>query len=408
MNPAKAMAALGDGPLHEEAIARYIAPLFSRVLGSERIYLGNHSLGRPLDAMAEDVARGAALWYSKLGDAWDEWLAEREAFRARIARLIGAPRTDCVVPRTGAGQGLRAVLNAMGSGLRVVSTRGEFDSVDVTLKQYAALGRIDVRWVEPDAQGEYSVDALIEAMEQGADLVVVSLVMFMTGQVVTGLERLAQACHGRGARLLVDAYHAVGVLPVDVRAMAADFLIGGSYKYLRGGPGAGFLYASPEALESGLQPLDTGWFAKSDMFAYERGEAPLLKAGGDAFLEGTPAVLTWYQARSGQEFALGMGVARLREYSLRQLCALRGYLSEAGVKDLLGGDARHGAFLAVRMRDARDVVGMLAREGVDCDARGEWLRLCPDCLTRDAELRRAAGVLGRVAEGIAAGDASIQ
>jgi kynureninase len=397
MRLANAVAALGGGPLSEEAIAQHIAPLFSRVLGSERVYLANHSLGRPLDAMAVDVAAGAALWYSKLGDAWDDWLAEREAFRERIARLIGAPRTDCVVPRASAGQGLRAILNALPPRPRIVSTRGEFDSVDVILKQYAALGRIELRWVEPDAQGEFNVDALVQAVEQGADLAVVSLVMFMTGQIVAGLDKLAEACHARGARLLVDAYHAIGVVPVDVGAMAADFLIGGSYKYLRGGPGAGFLYVSPERLGSGLRPLDTGWFAKADEFAYRRTEVPALKTGGDAFLEGTPPVLMWYQARSGQEFTLVMGVARLREYSLRQLGLLRAYLAEAAIEDVLGGDERHGAFLAVRLREAREIAKQLADNGIDCDARGEWLRLCPDCLTRDAELRQAAEALGRLA-----------
>ncbi len=390
MSVEQAVAALGEGPLTEKGIARHIAPLFSRVLARERIYLANHSLGRPLDAMAEDMARGADLWYSKLGDAWDDWLAEREGFRARIARLIGAERADCVVPRTSAGQGLRAVLNAMPGRPRVVSTRGEFDSIDVILKQYAVLGRMEIRWVAPDANGEFGVDALIAEVERGADLVVASQVMFMTGQVVGGLDRLADACHAHGARLLVDAYHAVGVLPVDAQAMRADFLIGGSYKYLRGGPGAAYLYVSPAVLEEGMRPLDMGWFAKADEFAYERDETPVLKQGGDAFLEGTPPVLTWYQARSGQEFVLAMGVERLREYSLRQLRALRRYLAAAGVKNVAGGDERHGAFLTVRLREAREVVKRLAAEGIDCDARREWLRLCPDCLTTDAELRRVA------------------
>ena len=48
----QAVAALGTAPLHEAAIERHIAPLFSRVLSADRIYLANHSLGRPLDAMA--------------------------------------------------------------------------------------------------------------------------------------------------------------------------------------------------------------------------------------------------------------------------------------------------------------------------------------------------------------------
>ena len=61
-----------------------------------------------------------------------------------------------------------------------------------------------------------------------------------------------------------------------------------------------------------------------------------------------------------------------------------------------GGDARHGAFLAIRLKNAMEVPELLERKGIVCDARGEWLRLCPDCLTRDEELRRAAKVLGGV------------
>lgn len=395
MNVTDAIAALGDGPLQEEAVAEHIAPLFSRVLATDRIYLANHSLGRPLDRMEQDVAEAIALWYGKLGDAWDSWLAEREAFRSRIARLIGAERPDCIVPRTSAGQGLRAVLNALPGRPRVVSTRGEFDSVDLILKQYAANGRIEVRWVGPDERDEFSAEALIREVERGGtDLAVVSLVMFMTGQLMSGLNHLAETCHAHGARLLVDVYHAVGIVPVDVRAMGADFAIGGSYKYLRGGPGGGYLYLSSNVLESGLQPLDTGWFANDDKFSFQRPDPPVLKQGGDAFLEGTPAVLPWYQARSGAEFVLAVGVPRLRDYSLQQLRALRGYLEEAGVTGVVGGDEHHGAFLSVCLENAMEIPKLLERDGIVCDARGERLRLCPDCLTRDSELRRAALSLG--------------
>jgi kynureninase len=391
------VAQLGPDPLTEESVLQYIAPLFSRVLAGDRVYLANHSLGRPLDLMAEDVREATSLWETKLGDAWDIWLAEQEAFRARIAQLIHAPRVDCIVPKTSAGQGLRAVLNALPGTPRVLTTRGEFDSIDLVLKQYAALGRIEVDWVEADADGLFTVPGIIRHLRQGIDLVVISQVMFMNGQAVHGLERLADACHSVGARLLVDSYHAIGVFPVDVAAMRVDFAVGGSYKYLRGGPGACFLYLSPAILGSGLRPLDTGWFASENTFSYERRDPPRLRAGGDAFLESTPPVLTYYQARSGQQFTLAMTVERLRAYGQKQLSRLKCYLADAGI-EATGGDADHGAFLSVRHPNAAHLAQKIAERHVIADARGEWLRLCPDCLTRDEELRTAVSVLRETLE----------
>jgi len=393
----EAVAQLGSGPLTEESVQQHIAPLFSRVLASDRVYLANHSLGRPLDAMAEDVREATSLWETKLGDAWDAWLAEREVFRARIAQLIHAPRVDCIVPKTSAGQSLRAVLNALPGTPRVLSTRGEFDSIDLLLKQYASLGRIEMHWVEADAEGRFSVPGIIRHLRPGIDLVVISQVMFMDGQVVHHLEQLADACHSVGAKLLVDSYHAVGVFSVDVAAMRADFAIGGSYKYLRGGPGACFLYLSPAILSTGLRPLDTGWFAREETFGYERHDPPLLRGGGDAFLESTPPVLTYYQARSGQQFTLAIIVERLREYRQKQLSQLKLYLADVGIK-AIGGNDDHGAFLCVRHTNASDLVKRIAVSNVIADSRGEWLRLCPDCLTRDDELRTAASALQKASE----------
>jgi kynureninase len=70
------VAAIGDGALTEPALAEHVAPLFSRALAAapDRIYLANHSLGRPLDAMADDVRDGLAAWYAQMGGAWDAWM----------------------------------------------------------------------------------------------------------------------------------------------------------------------------------------------------------------------------------------------------------------------------------------------------------------------------------------------
>ena len=385
----KSLSALGDGPLTEDGLREHVFPLFSEVLRRDEIYLANHSLGRPLDETMRDVAAAVRLWQTRLDDAWEDWMAAQQGFRTRIAQLINAPRPDCVVPKTSAGQGLRAVLNSYDRPIEVLSTRGEFDSIDLILKQYAAKERIRLRMVDPDAQGHFRIDDLIHALHQPTDLMVVSQVMFMTGQVLDDLPRLARAAHDAGARLLVDAYHAVGVLPVDVEALETDFLIGGSYKYLRGGPGACYLYVDPQILDEGLTTLDTGWFARRDPFAYQRPEPPEFAPGGDAWLESTPPVVAYYQARAGQMFTLGLGVDRLRAYSLDLLQRLRAYLAVEGAS-AQGGTPRHGAFLTVHHPHAMQLPAGLKALGINVDARGPWLRLCPDLLTTDEELQHAA------------------
>src|SRR6185369_536143 len=149
-----------------------------------------HSLGRPLDATDEDVREGLGMWYARLGDAWDEWHAEMHAHRARLAALLGAERPDCVIPKTSAGQGLRAVLNAFDGVPRVVATRGEFDSLDVILREYARRERIALTLVEPRADGEFDALDIIDAIAPATDLVVVSEVMFKTGQRLRELDSI--------------------------------------------------------------------------------------------------------------------------------------------------------------------------------------------------------------------------
>ncbi len=302
-----------EGELTEETLRREAWPLFSRILqrSAKSIYLANHSLGRPLDRTAADIAAGVDAWYSAMNDAWDPWMAARDQFRSLTAQLLNAPRADCIVPKTAAGQGLRAVLNALPGKPRVVATEGEFDSLDFILRVYRDKGRIDLALVPSREDGRFYPEDIARAMSKGADLLVVSSVMFRTGQVLAGLPALVAQAHEAGAKALVDVYHGAGVVPTDVQAIGADFAVGGSYKYLRGGPGACWLYVRPDHLDT-LRTLDTGWFAKQDVFAYQRPEPPAFAPGGEGWNESTPPVLTPYQALAGLEFTLAIGCAPIR------------------------------------------------------------------------------------------------
>ena len=365
--------------LNEAWLRRHAWPRFSRVLARKEIYLANHSLGRPPDRAAEDVGAALDAWYRDMDGAWEAWLAAREQFRALTAQLVGAPSADCIVPKTSAGQGLRAVLNSFDAKARVLTSDAEFDSLDFILRVYREKGRIGLKTLPFDA---FRFEA--------CDLVVLSTVAFRSGRIFPELPRLIREIHSAKALVLLDVYHHAGVLALDLQALDADFAVGGSYKYLRGGPGACWLYVHPRHHQR-VTP-DTGWFAKKNPFHYRRPEPPQFAAGGDAWLESTPPVLSPVQALAGLELTLELGVEALRGYNLRQKALLASLLRRSGI-EVSGDDEGHGAFLTLARPDAADLSKRLRERGVATDARGDALRLGPDLLNPDEELERAAAAL---------------
>lgn len=361
--------------LDEAWLKAQVWPRFSRVLAREEVYLANHSLGRPPDRAAEDLRAAIYAWYSEMDSAWDLWIQGRETFRSLTARLVNARSADCIVPKTSAGQGLRAVLNALPGKPRVLTSDAEFDSLDFILRAYRDKGRIELKVLPFD-------DFRFEA----CDLVVISTVAFRNARVFSDISEVTAQAHRGKAMVLLDVYHHAGALPLDVGALDADFAVGGSYKYLRGGPGTCWLYVHPR--HHALRTLDTGWFAKKDVFAYQRPEPPQFAPGGDAWLESTPPVLTPFQAIAGLELTLELGLERIREYNLAQKQLLASFLPVEGA----GED--HGAFVTLRHPQATKLAQSLDKQGVKTDARGEYLRICPDYLNSRAELERAAASLG--------------
>ena len=175
--------------------------------------------------------------------------------------------------------------------------------------------------------------------------------------------------------------------------IGADFAIGGSYKYVRGGPGACWLALHPRHSGGALQTLDTGWFAKRSPFSYERTEGAERAEGGDGWLESTPPVLTMYQARAGLAFLEWVGVERMRSYTLERVERLR-----ARVPGMLRVDVPEawGAYALLPVADAARFADALRERGVNTDARGGCVRFGPDVLTTDEEIDRAGAAVGEL------------
>jgi len=355
---------------------------------AETTYLINHSLGAMPAAAEERVLQYARDWKTRGIRAWGEgWWELPLTVGDQIARLIGAPPGTVSMHQnvTIAEAVVLSCFGFDGPRRRIVYEEGNFPSVRYL---YQAQHGADVV-VAADVEG------VVEAIDDRTLLVPATHVLFKTGEI-QDVEAIVERAHEHGALVVLDAYQSVGTVPLDVTALGVDFAVGGSVKWLCGGPGAGWLYVRPD-LAASLEPSLTGWQAHARPFDFEPEQD--YAEGAARFLTGTPNVPALYAATAGYDVIEEIGVERIRERSVEQTALLVELLGEAGFQVGSPHDpARRGGTVVVRTPDVERVDRELAARGILCDYRPDvGLRLGPHFFNTDDELRYAVKQISEIA-----------
>jgi kynureninase len=268
----------------------------------------------------------------------------------------------------------------------------DFPSVRYMCDAMAARFGAEIVEVPAGADG-LSVDTerLLAAIDERTRLVAISHVLFRSAYIMD-VAAICRRAHDVGALVSLDSFHAVGVIPVDVRAIGCDFLTGGVLKWLCGGPGGCFLYVSPD-VRNRLAPALTGWQAHARPFAFE----PQMEFATDAFrwLGGTPVIPALYAAAEGPKILRRAGIDAIRAKSMRQTARLVDLADARGypVKAPRDG-ARRGGTVAVDVPHGYEVSQFLLERDVIVDYRpGAGIRIAPHFYTTDAELELALAAI---------------
>jgi kynureninase len=253
---------------------------------------------------------------------------------------------------------------------------------------YAAHAKAaGARIVEVPSADGITVDTgrMLAAIDEETLLVPISHVLFKSSYLQDA-KTIIEKAHAVGARVVLDVYQSAGTVPLHVTELDVDFAVGGSVKWLCGGPGAGYLYVHPQ-LRNVLEPQVTGWMAHRAPFAFEPSEMTYAE-DIHRFLHGSPAIATLYAAESGYDIINEIGVARIRAKSLRQTSRLIELADEQDWRVNSPRDvAQRGGTVVVDVPHAAAVVQELARREVLVDYRpGAGIRIAPHFYTKDEEV----------------------
>jgi kynureninase len=330
------------------------------------------------------------MWKERGIRAWAEgWWEMPITVGDQVGRIVGAPPGSTVMHQNVAiaeAIVLSCFRPVDPQRNRVVYEEGNFPSV-----RYLFQAQPDLEVVVVPDDG-----AIVDAIDERTLLVPVTHVLFKTAEI-QDVEAIVRRAHDAGAHVVLDAYQSAGIVPLDVTALNVDFAVGGSVKWLCGGPGNGWLYVRPDLAEV-LEPTFMGWQAHARPFGFE----PELEyaEGAARFLTGTPNVPALFAGTAGYDLIEEIGVDSIRENSVRQTQLLIELLDEAGFEVGSPRDARRrGGTVTVRTPEFEAVHKELAERQILCDFRPDaGLRLGPHYYNTDEELRFTVAQIAEIVE----------
>ena len=352
-----------------------------------KVFINSCSKGALAQPVRQAYLQYLADWEC-LGSPWELWVGKLERVREQFAALVGAAPDEIAVCTSvsAAVSALASALDFSGPRNKILVDDFSFPAVAQVWHAQAQRGAV-VEHV-PAAGNSIPLEHYAARIDERTAVVSLSHVCYFNGarQDVAAVIELA---HRHGALVLLDAYQSLGTLPIDVKALGVDFLVGGALKYLLGSSGLAWLYVTGSRLLS-LAPATSGWFAQADIFAmdiYRNTPSPTARR----FEAGTPPVPNLYAAEAGLDLVLTTGVDRIAGRIDALTDAIKQRAREAGY--VLATPAEHGALVCLRSTDAQALVRALETENIVTSHRAGNLRISPHAYNDEEDIARLFAAL---------------
>jgi selenocysteine lyase/cysteine desulfurase len=350
------------------------------------VYTNSCSQGALSDEVRAAYAQYLTDWEDK-GAPWDLWVERAESTRARFARLLNATPDEIAVT-TSVSAGVSSLL----SGLRhpegrnkIVISDFEFPTIGQITHAQELVGR-KVEHVAAAPDATIPLERLAEAIDDETGLVCITYVCFRNG-TKTDVKEVIRRAHEVGALVLVDAFQAVGAVPIDVRDLDADFVAGGTLKYLLASAGLAFLYCRADLLPE-ITPTVTGWFADEDIFAMDIDDyspSPTARK----FESGTPPIPNIYAGIAGMDLMHEIGIEATERHVAGLTEQLVTGLDRIGATMVTPRDPnQRGPMIAVATTDEGAMVAALREDNILTSPRDGNVRLSFHCYNSEEDIER--------------------
>jgi cysteine desulfurase/selenocysteine lyase len=272
--------------------ARADFPILSREInGKPLVYLDSGASAQKPEAVIEAMSHAMRHSYANvhrgLHRLANETTDAYEAGRETVARFMGAQTNEIVFTKS-ATEAVNLVANSWGDHLQagdeILTTEMEHHANIVQWYMLAERKGLKLTYVPILDDGSLDMNAFDQLLTPRVKMVAVTHMSNVLG-TINPVAEIVQKAHAVGAKVLIDGAQGIVHLPVDVKALDADFYVFSAHK-LYGPTGLGVLYAKADLLEA-MPP----WQGGGEMIAHVSKEKITWNEPPHRFEAGTPAIL---------------------------------------------------------------------------------------------------------------------
>ncbi len=370
----------------------------------KRIYLDNAGAGPPTIPVMKAMNEFLQEWRDH-GSYWHKWLQEIIDARKLFAKLISAS-LDEVALASNVTSGIISIATSLkykSFGNAVLSDQNFPTNIYVWHARRRAGFLKSVR-VLRNRDGRVPIQEYEKAIDDRTVIVPVDYVSYQNGYRES-LREIAEIAHSHQAIVLVDAFQALGALPIDVKEQKIDVLISGMYKWLLGPHSPAFMYVKRELIPE-LHPTVTGWWGVKDTVitrtiegkdvfgkTYDVDDA-VVSDTATRFEWGTPSIIAVAGAKAALSFAIKNGLPT-QFHRIRSLTQqLADGLSQIGRRMITPLEPEHrSGIICFKDTYPSGTVAKLNRAGISVSGRYGAVRVSPHCYNTDEEIERFLHVM---------------
>ncbi|MFC1555124.1 aminotransferase class V-fold PLP-dependent enzyme [candidate division KSB1 bacterium] len=361
----------------------------------KKTYLNTCSLGALSRRSKEYVHEFLEQW-EEFGAWYFIWMKELAEVKELLAKIINADTEEIAL-----GHSISTLLGTISSGFRF-RTGGSIIvcDLDFPTANYQWLAKkpigLETKILESGDKISVSPDEFKKAIDEKTELISTSHVFFSTGNI-QDIETINRYSHEKEVPCLFDAYQSVGQVPVDVKKMNIDMLLGGGLKWLLGGPGITFLYIRKDLINK-LEPTSVGWFGAKDQFGFSATDFSLSDTAR-RFETGTPSMAAVKALKGGLETILDIGLDNIQEATRSITFELTDRLENAGFSlKTAENPVNRSAIVMVRHDNPSGAVSELSERGIIVDFRKECIRVSPYFYNTSEEIEKFVNVLKEISK----------